>query len=377
MDTTLRLVDSYTYQDILNAYFDCRRRKRTTAAATLFEQNFEIELDNLLNEINNGTYQISRSRVFTVTWPKPREIWAAQFRDRIVHHLVCRDVTPYCIERFIPDTFACIKNRGTIAAANRVGHFFRSITHNWQDDAYTLQIDIRNFFVSINRKILWQKLSRIIGEGSLTARLWKQIIFNDPTVNPIIKKGTDFSIIPKHKSLWYAPKDCGLPIGNLTSQFLANLYLDDFDKFVKHQLKVHFYARYVDDAIFFSKSREQLEDIKIQVNYFLQHDTQLSLHPDKVIIRPTRDGVTFVGHVIRPYRTYLRELTWSSALKCARLLQKDPFNTDAFDSLNSYLGMTLHTQSYKRRKELCEMVCIPDILDTDLAYSKIYYLIDF
>jgi retron-type reverse transcriptase len=375
--TAFRLVNSYSYQDILAAYFSCRERKRTTHSALQFELGFELYLQQLLDEINNKTYRIGRSRVFTVTWPKPREIWAALFRDRIVHHLVCNDVAPYFEARFIPDSFACIKGRGTLAAANRAGHFFRSATDNWHHQAYSLQIDIRNFFVSINRVILWQKLSRVIGEDSLTSYLWKLIIFNDPTRNPIIKRGTNFDIIPKHKSLWHAPPMCGLPIGNLTSQFLANLYLDDFDHFVKHGLKCHYYARYVDDAVLLSQSRTQLEDWQVAIDNFLRRDVKLQLHPDKVFIRPALDGITFVGHTIRPYHIGLRSMTWNSALQIARALRENVFDRNLVCSLNSYLGMAQHHNCYNRRRELCEMVCVPGILESDAGFNKIFYLLDF
>ncbi|MBQ9273517.1 MAG: RNA-directed DNA polymerase [Succinivibrio sp.] len=370
-----RLVDAYSYQDILNAYFECRHHKRTTAPALIYEQDFEFSLLELLEEINSGRYVIGSSRVFTITFPKPREVWAAQFRDRIVHHLVYAGVGEVLEQRFIPDTYACIKGRGSLAAAERVGHFLRGITDNWHRDAWTLQIDIRNFFVSINRHILWGKLSALIGEDSLTSRLWKQIIFNDPTRNPIIRADADFSVIPRHKSLWHAKPGCGLPIGNLTSQVLANLYLDGLDQFIKHQLKVKRYARYVDDAVLMSRDRAQLIEWRHAIDEFLRDDVQLELHPEKVHIRPARDGLIFVGHAIKPWHTDLRPITWQSALSAARELSKHPFEQKAMASVNSYLGMARHHNTYNRRKDLCELATLPGITDSDPEYTKVFNLV--
>ena len=149
MSVQPRLVDQYTFRDIYNAYLDCRAHKRNTCAAREFELNSFDNLRILLDEINTGTYEIGPSRGFVVTYPKPREVWAASFRDRIVHHLVCSDVMPFFKSRIIPQNCACIQGRGTLYAATYVERYCRSITENWQKNAYYLQIDIQNFFVSI------------------------------------------------------------------------------------------------------------------------------------------------------------------------------------------------------------------------------------
>lgn len=372
--STLRLVDQYSYRDILEAYLDCRKHKRTTVTAISYEVNFEQSLMQLLDEINNGTYKIGRTRAFVVSWPKAREIWAALFRDRIVHHLVCRDLQPYFEARFIEDTFACIPGRGTLEASKRVEKFARSATQNWSRQAWVLQIDIANFFVSIRRDILWQILEKQIGNTSLTARLARQIAYHDPTKNPIVKPGTDFSLVPKHKSLWHCPKGQGLPIGNLTSQFFANVYLDGLDKFIKHSLKVKWYARYVDDAVLISHNREQLYEWKDAIDLWLQSNRALHLHPDKVRVAPISAGIDFVGRTIKPFYCYPRKMTCNSAMITANLLRKYPTNRKLFNSLNSYIGLLCQGKSYKLRRKLCQMVSLPFVIGCDEQYTKLFYM---
>ena len=303
--------------DIILAYLDCRRRKRNKRSAIAFETNFERNLEELLEEVNSGTYCIGPSQVFVVTYPKPREVWAAGFRDRIIHHLVYRDVAPWYESRFIEDTFSCIKSRGTQAAALRLEQFCRSATENWHKEAWCLQVDIANFFVSINRSILWEIMAQDMGEDSLTSRLTKQILFHDPTQNPYVRTPQLLHLVPRHKSLWHCKAGCGLPIGNLTSQFKSNVYLDALDKFVKHTLKVRWYVRYVDDAALISRDREQLYEWRDAIDEWLWRERGLRLHPNKVTVKPADSGINFVGTIVLPFRSYQRRMTIHSASQAA------------------------------------------------------------
>ena len=370
----LRLTDSYSYRDIVLAYLDCRRRKRNKRSAIAFETNFETNLGNLLEEVNSGSYRIGSSQVFVVTHPKPREIWAAGFRDRIVHHLVYRDIAPWYESRFIEDTFSCIRGRGTQAAAQRLERFCRQATENWSRGAWCLQIDIANFFVSINRPILWSVLAQDIGETSLTARLLKQVLFHDPTQSPHIKTPHLLHLVPQHKSLWHCKPGCGLPIGNLTSQFLSNVYLDALDKFTKHVLKTRWYARYVDDAVLLSHDRSQLYEWKDAIDEWLKHERGLRLHPNKVTVKPADSGINFVGTVVLPFRSYPRKMTVHSAARAAHALSKTPLDKGYFDTLNSYIGMMRNTTSFNIRKRLCEKASTPMLIASDSEYTKIITL---
>lgn len=353
MKACLNLKNRYTYQDVFNAYIDCRRSKRNSRSAIAFETKFEERLYDLLSDINSQKYQISQSNVFVVEKPKPREIWAAQFRDRIVHHLVFNDIGRYFERRFIEDTYSCIKGRGSLAASNRLSSMHRKITNNYEFDCWYLQFDIKNFFVSINKDILWGILEKVIGSDSLTSKLLKQIIYNDPTRNPVIKPNSRFFLVPKHKSLWNAQKNTGLPIGNLTSQFFSNVYMDGLDHFIKHSLRAKFYVRYVDDAVVLSKSREILESMLCSIKNYLKKYLGLEIHPNKCSIKKASQGINFVGYIIKPYRRYIRRSTVESAKYAA--------SKKSIKSVNSYLGLFRHAASYKLRKEICKTASLASI----------------
>lgn len=371
----LTLHNQYTYHDILEAYLDCRQYKRSTHSATEFEMCFEQNLLELLEEINTCTYRISPSRGFVVIWPKIREVWAAQFRDRIVHHLIYRDIAPYFIARTINTNCACIKGRGTLLASQYLEKFLRSATENWSKKAWVLQLDIKNFFVSISKDILWNIMKAHIGEESLTAKLMKMVIYNNPTHRAIVKQGTDFSIVPHHKSLWNTDNAHGMPIGDLTSQLCASgIYLDGLDKFVKHVLKCRYYVRYVDDAVLVSKDRSKLEFWKDCIIDWLYKERALTVSPTKTIIKPANAGINFVGRIVLPFRSYPRNMTVHRAKRAAKALKAEPLDADCISSVNSYLGLIRHSNSYNLRKQICEMCTIPTFIGCDSDYTKVFHL---
>lgn len=332
----LALKDHYSYADFLNAYLDCRRRKRKTPKQLQFEMRLEDNLAQLMDEVNAETYKIGASRAFTIMEPKPREIWAAQFRDRIVHHLLYNDMGEYFERRLIEDTYSCIPGRGALAAMQRAREFMRKVSENFARPAFFLQADIRNFFVSIDRALLWELVRAHSGDASLGARLARQVILHDPTRNAIVKPGSEFGKIPPHKSLWKAKPGHGLPIGNLTSQFLSNVYLDGFDQFVKHTLKARFYLRYVDDVVFFSRDREELHSWLGKCDAWLRQQRGLMFHPDKSLVAPVGQGLNFVGWVILPWRVYPRRRT----VAAARERRDNP------QSMASYTGIFKHCNTY-------------------------------
>lgn len=369
---TLRLADQYTTMDMLTAALDCLRRKRQTVPALEYLTNFEHNLLDLQKAVNEGTYEIGPSQAFVVKWPKVREVWAADFRDRIIHHAIYLDVVPWLERRFIGDTFACIKGRGTHSAIRRLEHFVRRLTGNWTRRAWYLQIDLANFFVSMHRGRSWAQLSRYIGTTSLTARLWRQVIMHNPTSNAVFEPWVDFGRVPRHKSLWSTPPEYGFAIGNLPSQFLANLRCDPLDKFVKHTLRCHNYVRYVDDAVLLSDSRQQLYDWHGRINEFLQTQTELRLHPDKTVVAPADSGINFVGAIVKPWRTLPRPQVVGSARRAAIDLWHNPTDPKRIARLNSYLGMMVKHKSYKLRRKICKMACLPYVLGHDAAYTKVF-----
>ena len=355
MGSPLWLLDRFSYHDVARAYLDCRTRKRRKRTSVVFEHEFEVNLDKLRKQLNTDSYCIGASQVFVVLHPKPREVWAAGFRDRIVHHLLYNCIGPFYESRFIEDSYACIKGRGTHRAIARLNTFCRSATEDWTKQAWCFKVDIKNFFVSINKNILWDILVKHVGEKSRTSRLLKQVLFHNPTEHAIIKTPDLLKYVPYHKSLWRCPEGCGLPIGNLTSQFLANVYNDGLDQFVKHKLRAKWYVRYVDDAVVLSHDREQLRDWFYQMDEWIWENRRLRFHPDKMSIVPVSHGVDFVGSVVLPYRVYARRLTVNSANKSVSRLLQAPDELPKRISVNSYLGLlrTVNTFNIRRKMVSC------------------------
>lgn len=326
--------DPHLFQQLVQAYLDCRRTKRNSASAQAFEAQAEHNLFQLHEELISGSYQPGRSVCFVITHPKPREVWAARFRDRIVHHLLYNHIAPRFHARFVADSCACIPGRGTLYAARRLEHQVRSITKNWSKPAHYLKCDLANFFVSIDKSVLLEQLQRHIAEPWWIA-LAETILMHDPR-NDVDIRGThrELCLVPPHKSLFNAADSHGLPIGNLSSQFFANVLLDDLDQFAKHQLRAPHYVRYVDDFILLHESPQWLNQAKGQMVQLLDR-LHLQINPSKTILQPISRGVDFVGHLIKPWRRITRRRTVHTAL--TRL--QDMPASELHQAANSYFGL--------------------------------------
>lgn len=324
-----------TVEELLCAYYDCRKRKRTTINALQFETNLEANIMDLYRELVDGSYRPGTSICFVITHPRPREVWAADFRDRVVHHLLYNRIADRFHKSFIADSCACIPGRGTLYGATRLEHKIRSITQNWSKRAYYLKLDLANFFVSINKNILRDLLAKKI-EEPWTMWLADTILFHDPRENVRIKGASKLlALIPPHKSLFKQPSHRGLPIGNLSSQFFANVYMDALDQYVKHHIKARHYIRYVDDMILLHESPEWLNNAAKEIGTFVTDRLGMKLNPRKTILQPIERGVDFVGQIIKPWRRVLRRITYENAL--ARLEERN--GEDLFSSANSYFGL--------------------------------------
>jgi hypothetical protein len=324
-----------TVEELLRAYYDCRRRKRTTINALQFEANLESNIMAMYRELVDGSYRPGTSICFVVTRPKPREVWAADFRDRVVHHLLYNRIADRFHRSFIVDSCACIPGRGTLYGATRLEHKIRSITQNWSKRAYYLKLDLANFFVSIDKNILRDLLAEKITDP-WTMQLADTILFHDPRQDVRIKSTPELlALIPPHKSLFNQPAYLGLPIGNLSSQFFANVYLNALDQHVKHRIKAKHYVRYVDDMVLLHESPAWLNEAAREIGEFVSSRLGLALNPRKTIIQPIERGVDFVGQIIKPWRRVLRRTTFENAV--ARLKERN--GEDFFRSINSYLGL--------------------------------------
>jgi hypothetical protein len=232
---------------------------------------------------------------------------------------------------------------------------------NYQNKAYFLKADIKSFFISIDKNILFQLILKKVPEKWIIDLL-KKIIFNDPKKNCLVKCGQDeLDAVPKHKSLWYASPNRGLPIGNLTSQFFSNIYLSSLDNFIKHNLGCAYYVRYVDDIIILDKDPKRLNGIFEAINEFLRVNLNLNLHLNKKEISLIEKGINFVGFIIKPYRKYIRNSTVTRVKKIIKSMSRQSecsnFKLKKYrDSLNSYFGIFRHVNSYNLRKKLSKMI---------------------
>lgn len=349
----------FTLESLFDAYFDCRKHKRNTVCQLTFEADLERNLMSLWRDLRDGTYKIGRSIAFVVTYPKAREVWAASFRDRIVHHLIYNAIKDRFYARFIRDSYACIPMRGTHDGCRRVSHFARSVTRNWTRPAFVLKADVTSFFASIDRSILLNIIEAYVNEEWLL-KLIRQVTLHDPREGAVFRSTQKlFDLVPRHKSLLYAPETIGLPIGNLTSQFFANVYMNELDQFAKHNLCSKYYGRYVDDIVMFDENADLLEENYAKMESFLSWRLGLKLHPDKKKLHPVRQGIDFVGFIIKPGRTYLRNMTIAHCKQKIRTWECDgsPLDPAVLQklgcSITSYLGMLRQVNGYRARKSIC------------------------
>lgn len=288
--------------EFFEAYFDCRRNKRRTINALAFEKDYESELLWLHREVNDGSYRPGRSIAFIVEQPVQREIFAADFRDRVVHHLVINKLNPLFEKEFIHDSYACRKGKGTLFGIRRVDRFIRRCSENYTRDCNILKLDIEGFFMRIDRSRLFGRLERFVLEKyhgtdtQLLIGLLRRIIFYEPTSGCHIKGGRDkWDGLPDSKSLFHSPPGCGLPIGNLTSQIFANFYMTPFDHYMKHRLGIRYYGRYVDDFIVVHPDRECLKSLIPAIRDYLFSRLGLKLHPPKDIPATLQPGREIPG----------------------------------------------------------------------------------
>jgi RNA-directed DNA polymerase len=330
----------FTYQQLYRNYISCRKNKRNTINQLAFEINAEQNLLRLEEELNDKTYKPARSICFVVDKPKLREIFAADFRDRVVHHVLVEHLEAIAEPKFIHDSYACRKNKGTHAAVKRLQKFTRSVTRNNSRRAYCLQLDVRSFFVTINKDILFGLVKKYTKDPDM---LWlaKIVTYNDCTDNCRLTRGKNLlKHVPEHKTLFGQDKNKGLPIGNLTSQFFANMYLNELDQFVKHSLGCKYYMRYSDDALILHHDEAQLDTWKEEIGRFLNTELDLDIHEKKTTINPIANGIDYLGYIVRPFYILVRRRVVN------HLKQKIFDHVITKESLMSYLGHFKHANAY-------------------------------
>ena len=345
--------------DLYAAFFDARRGKSKRSYVRRWEQNLKQNMDALCDDLYNRTYQPQPSKCFIVDYPKKREIFAAMFRDRIVHHLYFNYTHDIFERTFIADSYSCIKGRGTHFGISRVTDFCRRASENWQHPAYAMHLDIRGYFMHIDRQRLLEIALRTLRRKTPADRdlsflewLTRETVMLDPKANCIIVGDqSDWDGLDPAKSMLHLKPGLGLPIGNLTSQLFSNVYLNEFDQFMKRTLRCRYYGRYVDDGIVVSPDRQRLLSIVQQIRQYLHDTLGLQLHQGKLDIAEVHQGVEFLGAFIRPYRTYISRHALQRIEKKLRAMDFiRPWRV--VRSVNSYLGIFQHTASWQIRRRL-------------------------
>jgi RNA-directed DNA polymerase len=274
----------------------------------------------LYQELQDKTYEHSGYSAFNISDPKPRNIHKALVRDRVVHHLIYKELYWYFHERFIFDSYSCRKYKGTHKALDRFKVFAGKVSKNHTRTCYVLKCDIRKFFASINQEVMMKVLDRHI-EDSEIKWLIGQVLKSFHTTAPGI----------------------GLPLGNLTSQLLVNIYMHEFDAYMKQELRVKYYIRYADDFVILLENKNYLEELLPKIELFLQEKLHLSLHPDKVFIQTYGSGVDFLGWTHFPYHRSIRTTTKKKILKSLKGYPRP-------QTVNSYRGLLGHGDTYAVEK---------------------------
>ncbi|MFA5355630.1 MAG: reverse transcriptase/maturase family protein [Candidatus Paceibacterota bacterium] len=293
-------------------------------------QEFSLCLMNnilsLHRDLINHKYKHGGYRCFKIKDPKARTIHKASVRDRLLHHAAYRLLYPFFDRIFISDSFSCRKNRGTHKSLNRFRSFACIVSKNNTKTCWILKGDVKKFFASVDQDILLEILRKYIPDEDIICLL-REIIFSFRSV----EYGT------------------GLPLGNLTSQLFANVYMNEFDQFVKHKLKIEYYIRYADDFVILSENKEDLKNKIGPIGDFLRIKLKLTLHPDKIFIKTLLSGMDFLGWKHFFNHRIIRNTTRLRAIK--RIKDSD-YNSA---TLNSYFGLLGHGNTYKIRNKILNL----------------------
>jgi len=275
----------------------------------------------LHRDLKNKTYAHGTYYAFNISDPKPRNIHKASVRDRLLHHAIYRKLYPFFDKTFIADSYSCRVGKGTHKAMNRFRTFAYKVSKNHTRTVWVLKCDIRKFFASVDQKILTHIVARYISDSGIVWLIGQVVrSFNSGTEGK------------------------GLPLGNLTSQLLVNVYMNEFDQFAKHKLKAKYYVRYADDFVFLSDDKKDLESLIPCISEFLESRLALSLHPDKLLIKTLASGVDFLGWVHFPNHRVLRTTAKQKMFREVQSKKEKP------ETVQSYLGLLSHGNTIKLKQ---------------------------
>lgn len=308
-------------ENLLTSWSEFKRGKTKKSDVQEFQFSLGDNLFRLHEKLRTKTYAHGPYQSFYVRDPKLRHIHKATVEDRVVHQALFRILYHHFNPKFIFDSYSSRLEKGTHAAVYRLEKFVRKATLNYQKPVLALKCDVKKFFANIDQQILLNLIKKTI---------------NDPDVIWLIEK-IIFSFAE-------APNK-GLPLGNVTSQLFSNIYLNELDYYVKHELRQKYYLRYCDDFLILHQEREYLVNLIKPIGEFLQTELKLTLHPDKIIIRKLRQGIDYLGYVTLPHYRVIRTKTKRRAL---RLVNKK--------NIASYIGICRHANAYKVEQSIREKV---------------------
>ena len=303
-------------RDLYAAWKAARAKKVASRDQLAFDARMLDGLFNLQQRLQAGTWEPSPTTCFIARRPKAREIHAPAFSDRVVHHWLVPQLEAIYEPTFIHDSYSNRPGKGTHAAVERLKTFVRQV-HSGQGGGWYLQLDVSRFFYCIHRPTLWRMIKARMQRHNMSESAMHAVhalLRRSPIEYGVRACYTEAerALVPPGKRLENASPGCALPIGNLSSQFFANVYLDKLDQFVKHTLKIPRYVRYVDDFVIVHHSREQLQQWQRQIETFLREQLRLELKAEQKL-QPLTDGIDFLGYVIHPTHTRVRRRVISHA----------------------------------------------------------------
>jgi len=325
-------------KNLFQAWEEFKKGKRNKKDVQIFERHLEDNLFDLHSRLKNKTYKHGPYSQFWVNDPKRRHIHKAEVSDRIVHHLLYKYLYKVFDKFFIYDSYSCRLGKGTHRAVRRLEYFARKLSCNCTREFWALKLDIKQFFASVDHGILQNLTLRKIKNKDI---LWliSQVI--DSYSSSKVEKQY-IEVLDKTRTI----NDVGIPLGNLTSQIFANIYLNELDKFIKHNLKVKYYLRYADDFMILDNDTSRLLHYNDILKSFLAEDLKLELHPAKISIRKSSWGIDFCGYIVLTHYILPRRKTKR------RIIRKISKSITSEQTLQSYLGYFSHANSYRIRNDL-------------------------
>lgn len=330
MKTEKHLIEKIcTTKNVVKAYKKARKCKRYRPTVLKFETDRELNLIRVITDLRNVTYHAGTYFVFKVFEPKERLIMALPFYDRVIQHAIVNIIEPIFEKRFVFHSYACRKDKGAHAASDTLSRWLYNLQIKQGKKIYAIKADIHHYFQSIDHEVLKQEVRRYISDKAVL-KLLDHII--------------------DHNGIY--PDGVGIPVGNLTSQLFANVYLNILDHYIKHNLHVHYYIRYMDDFIILGEDPAELKELLQQIDAFIEERLHLHLNPKTTIIA-AKNGVDFVGYRHFPAFRILRKGATRRIKKLLHAFSTGEVDEELFDrSIESRIGHAKHADTFNLCAEL-------------------------